>query len=849
MQSRDSGFRRPRHGRDRERVLIFASNLGTGISGTLRYMLTEGKDAETGKRRQLEPGEISRARPLGGQNFGFDPRTPHQIDVARRVMEQNGRPEFQGDKDNYATKDSLHISLSWARGQTPDEAEKTEAAREFLKALGMENAQALFVEHTDKSYAHIHIVASRIDPETGMAYDDYQRLYKGLHRAIEWEREKNQVTPQRQWCHDLADATRGDVDHERLKELLFANEATVKRSKLNLAMAFGGHFGPYLDANREAFVKHHDLIRLKQYQEGKVHAYTTSEIWKEEAQTLANARKLKELAGFGIDQETLNRHAKELSLTDQQKKALWDITRDNGLALLSGQAGSGKSHELKAFRKASQWNGDQVIGLAKTNKVVESLQADGFDSRTIDSEMMRVLGSYKRGQQSHWTSKTRLVVDEAAQLSTEELNNLLFHARKSGAKVVLCGDGEQLGSVDQGGLFPIMENRFGSAKLTEIMRTKHEDQKRAFNKMHEKKWAEAVKLFEQSGSFRWNQTRPESLKALAEEYAKDFLESPEAERLIVANKNDDVKELNEFVRNLRREQKLKETGKTDPETEIETAKGKRLFSVGDRIALNESAADPKERRKGLINGAFGYVRGIETGEDGKHKITVELDRKKDEQRRTFKLTIGDDRKKGEISGIDHGYASTVYKAQGRTLRDTYVMHDPASARPTNYVAMSRHKERVKLYVSKEDTASAEALTEQLKHGDRKTAAHAYQVHEEDRPKLEHKPEQNVSRETLAKDQKQEQHEQKSDGERKQNSNHEPPPPKEPEKFRAPKATPKEPKRELDPLSYLKDWKQAAQGAIGAVQEALRDVNIFREGDDGAKQMQQKKKDLGLELER
>jgi len=30
---------------------------------------------------------------------------------------------------------------------------------------------------------------------------------------------------------------------------------------------------------------------------------------------------------------------------------------------------------------------------------------------------------------------------------------------------------------------------------------------------------------------------------------------------------------------------------------------------------------------------------------------------------------------------------------------------------------------------------------------------------------------------------------------------------------------------------------------------LRDVNIFREGDDGAKQMQQKKKDLGLELER
>ena len=43
----------------------------------------------------------------------------------------------------------------------------TEAAQGFLKAVGMEKAQAVFIAHNDTDQAHIHIVASRIDPETG----------------------------------------------------------------------------------------------------------------------------------------------------------------------------------------------------------------------------------------------------------------------------------------------------------------------------------------------------------------------------------------------------------------------------------------------------------------------------------------------------------------------------------------------------------------------------------------------------------------------------------------------------------------------------------------------------------
>ena len=48
---------------------------------------------------------------------------------------------------------------------------ETGAAHSALASLGMRNARALFVAHSDENYAHVHIVASKINPDTGRAYD------------------------------------------------------------------------------------------------------------------------------------------------------------------------------------------------------------------------------------------------------------------------------------------------------------------------------------------------------------------------------------------------------------------------------------------------------------------------------------------------------------------------------------------------------------------------------------------------------------------------------------------------------------------------------------------------------
>ena len=56
---------------------------------------------------------------------------------------------------------------------------------------------------------------------------------------------------------------------------------------------------------------------------------------------------------------------------------------------------------------------------------------------------------------------------------------------------------------------------------------------------------------------------------------------------------------------------------------------------------------------------------------------------------------------GTYAHIEHGYASTVYKAQGSTIERVFVAHTPGMGREAAYVAMSRHRVGVELHVAKD----------------------------------------------------------------------------------------------------------------------------------------------------
>jgi hypothetical protein len=80
------------------------------------------------------------------------------------LKEQSGQ-SARGRKN---TKPVLHYTLSWAIGENPSPEHMRETALSSLKALGLEEHQAVMAAHSDKEHLHVHIVVNTIHPETGL---------------------------------------------------------------------------------------------------------------------------------------------------------------------------------------------------------------------------------------------------------------------------------------------------------------------------------------------------------------------------------------------------------------------------------------------------------------------------------------------------------------------------------------------------------------------------------------------------------------------------------------------------------------------------------------------------------
>ncbi|RVO18449.1 Ti-type conjugative transfer relaxase TraA, partial [Sinorhizobium meliloti] len=162
------------------------------------------------------------------------------------------------------------------------------------------------------------------------------------------------------------------------------------------------------------------------------------------------------------------------------------------------------------------------------------------------------------------------------------------------------------------------------------------------------------------------------------------------ELLVLAHTNDDVRKLNEALRNV-----MIGEGALTGAREFQTARGLREFAAGDRIIFLENArfVEPRARRLGpqyVKNGMLGTV--VSTGDRrGDTLLSVRLDSGRD-------VVISED----SYRNVDHGYAATIHKSQGSTVDRTFVLASGMMDQHLTYVAMTRHRDRADLYAAKED---------------------------------------------------------------------------------------------------------------------------------------------------
>ena len=681
---------------------------GKGITGALRYVQGEGRHPITNELLTLGQGHISRATLIGGTGFGFDVKTANDAEICRRVME---RITFhQASKTRKCRQVCLHLVLSWAKGQNPSQEEMDEAAQSALRdGLGIGNAMSLIYSHNDEDYAHIHIIVLKINPATGYAYDLEASQRKLSAWALQYEIDHGGViNTRRQTANELRKAI-ARRDAGGVLEALTKQRATFTPAQLKRAIHKEIHWKTAdkpeqkaaVEAERSRFeaeiIAHPEIAGLADEPGSALTRYTTRTVLEAEGQVLHAAEQLaaSDWHACGDDhQARIEASNKYRTMTAEQLNAFLRATRPEGLALIDGQAGTGKSFTIEAIREAYEQAGHRVIGLAPTNIVKEDMKASGFaHAATVHAELFALANG-----RTAWSRDTVVIVDEAAMLDTRIMALLATSAAEAGAKLILARDDRQLSSIDRGGMFGALKDRYGAAVLSEVKRQYKADERRASEMMAEGNFHDALGIYQQKGAIRWTRTEREARASLINQWAEDTARRPGQTRFVFAYTNDAVDELNAALRSIR-----KDRGELGLDHEIQTPLGPRNLAVGDRIQF--TANDCKQ---GIANGAAGTIEAI----DGTH-LAVGLDTK---ELRTINFDARN------FGAFRHGYAGTIYKSQGKTLDQTYLFHTDHWRAASSYVALTRHRAQTQLFVARNTAKNLAELARQIGRRDEQRAA-------------------------------------------------------------------------------------------------------------------------------
>jgi len=444
-----------------------------------------------------------------------------------------------------------------------------------------------------------------------------------------------------------------------------------------------------------------ELVRLGEDGRGRSRL-TTREMLAVEQRMERTSLALSRRQTHGVLLERRRAVAAEAGLGDEQRAAFGHLTRSRDLSVLVGIAGGGKTTLLGAARRAWEAEGYRVRGATLSGIAAEGLEAgSGIESRTLAS----LEWGWKEGRDA-LTARDVLVVDEAGMVGSRQMERVLGQAEAAGAKVVLVGDPEQLQAIEAGAAFRAIAERVGAAEILETRRQRVGWQREATRELATGRTAAALLRYETAGMVHGHGTSADARVALIVGWDRERRAAPEQSRVILAYTRADAQMLNHLAR-----ERLRAAGELGAEQAVQTERGERRFSAGDRLMFlrNERGLGAGPGGRGGVavkNGTLGTVLAVE-GEGT--RLTVRLDRAGGGGVSAPEVTFS----VGDYAALEHGYAATMHKGQGVTADRAHVLASAHMDRHAAYVALSRHRDGVSLHWSADELGSREGLARVL----------------------------------------------------------------------------------------------------------------------------------------
>ena len=190
---------------------------GRSVGGMVRYAVSEKPERHDDPKRPRGRVAWTATRNLPTEDPQLASRIMQGvINDSDAIKRRSGR---RGGR--HKQKPAVHLVLSLHRSEIPVEdvhkrkAELLRIADEALKSVGLDRAQAVVVAHEDRDHLHLHIVASRVSLETGLAVNMKASQKRLSAWAGEYEKRNNRVVCParlaRQQRRDLPAKDRGPV--------------------------------------------------------------------------------------------------------------------------------------------------------------------------------------------------------------------------------------------------------------------------------------------------------------------------------------------------------------------------------------------------------------------------------------------------------------------------------------------------------------------------------------------------------------------------------------------------------------------------------------------------------------
>lgn len=369
---------------------------------------------------------------------------------------------------------------------------------------------------------------------------------------------------------------------------------------------------------------------------------------------------------MGVKMDTIEKMT-GVSLDELQRQAVIE-TQNNGVSIITGGPGTGKTTTINAIIRMFEADGMEVSLAAPTGRAAKRMtEATGHEAKTIH-RMLEISGGadsgadldakFGRNEQNPLETDV-IIVDEMSMVDTFLMHTLL-KAVMVGTKIVFVGDVNQLASVGPGNVLKdiIDSECFSVVKLTKVFRQAGESG--IVTNAHKINAGESVKLDNSTGDFLYieRENAQMALNAtigLIKSKLPDYVGASELDIQVLTPMRNGILGVNSLNENLQQYINPKAPEKIEKEI------GSTVFREGDKVmqiknnyqlVWEQRSVDGRliDSGSGIFNGDMGIITTIN---NTTNYMEVRFD---DDRYVTY------DAKQAEE--LELAYAVTIHKSQG-----------------------------------------------------------------------------------------------------------------------------------------------------------------------------------------